>query len=86
MTGQGQNLDQLVLSMHRAAEAARCPLAKPLLLNVVQTMSITDVKNMQGVRRLAMRSGAAVAARRRHPAHYASAIYSIICRMDSHVG
>ncbi|HTN67719.1 MAG TPA: DUF4197 domain-containing protein [Burkholderiaceae bacterium] len=45
MTGQGQQLDELVLSMNRAAESA-VPLAKPLLLNAVKTMSITDAKNI----------------------------------------
>ena len=45
MTGQGQKLDELVLSMNRAAESA-VPLAKPLLLNAVKTMSIADAKNI----------------------------------------
>jgi len=45
MTGQGQKLDELVLSMNRAAESA-VPLAKPLLLNAIKTMSITDAKNI----------------------------------------
>ena len=45
MTGKGQQLDDLVVSMNRAAEAA-VPLAKPLLLNAVKSMSITDAKNI----------------------------------------
>lgn len=45
MTGQGQKLDDLVVSMNRAAEAA-VPLAKPLLLNAVKSMSVTDAKNI----------------------------------------
>ena len=45
MTGKGQQLDDLVLSMNRAAEAA-VPLAKPLLINAVKSMSITDAKNI----------------------------------------
>ena len=45
MTGTGQQLDDLVLSMNRAAEAA-VPLAKPLLINAVKSMSITDAKNI----------------------------------------
>ena len=45
MTGKGQQLDDLVVSMNRAAEAA-VPLAKPLLINAVKSMSITDAKNI----------------------------------------
>jgi hypothetical protein len=45
MTGRGQQLDDLVVSMNRAAEAA-VPMAKPLLLNAVKSMSITDAKNI----------------------------------------
>ncbi len=45
MTGRGQQLDDLVLSMNRAAEAA-VPLAKPLLLNAVKSMSVNDAKNI----------------------------------------
>ena len=41
MTGQGQKLDDLVVSMNHAAEQA-VPLAKPLLLNAVKSMSVTD--------------------------------------------
>lgn len=45
MTGQGQKLDDLVVSMNRAAESA-VPLAKPLLLNAVKSMSVSDAKNI----------------------------------------
>ncbi|MES2932569.1 MAG: DUF4197 domain-containing protein [Pseudomonadota bacterium] len=45
MTGSGQQLDDLVVSMNRAAEAA-VPLAKPLLLNAVKSMSVSDAKNI----------------------------------------
>ncbi|AMO93402.1 hypothetical protein CFter6_0677 [Collimonas fungivorans] len=45
MTGQGQKLDDLVVSMNHAAEQA-VPLAKPLLLNAVKSMSVTDAKNI----------------------------------------
>lgn len=45
MTGQGQKLDDLVVSMNRAAEAA-VPLAKPLLIDAVKTMSVTDARNI----------------------------------------
>ncbi len=45
MTGRGQQLDDLVVSMNRAAEAA-IPLAKPLLVNAVKSMSVTDAKNI----------------------------------------
>lgn len=45
MTGKGQQLDELVLSMNRAAEAA-VPMAKPLLVNAVKSMSLTDAKNI----------------------------------------
>jgi hypothetical protein len=45
MTGQGQKLDNLVVSMNHAAEAA-VPLAKPLLLDAVKSMSVTDAKNI----------------------------------------
>src|SRR5450830_685529 len=45
MTGQGQKLDELVVSMNRAAESA-VPLAKPLLINAVKSMSVTDAKNI----------------------------------------
>lgn len=45
MTGKGQQLDELVVSMNRAAEAA-VPLAKPLLVNAVKSMTLTDAKNI----------------------------------------
>ena len=45
MTGRGQQLDELVLAMNRAAESA-VPLAKPLLLDAVKSMSVTDAKNI----------------------------------------
>ena len=45
MTGQGQKLDDLVVQMNHAAESA-VPMAKPLLLNAVKSMSVTDAKNI----------------------------------------
>jgi len=45
MTGKSQQLDELVLSMNRAAEAA-VPMAKPLLINAVKSMTLTDAKNI----------------------------------------
>lgn len=45
MMGRGKKLDELVVSMNRAAESA-VPLAKPLLLNAVKSMSVTDAKNI----------------------------------------
>ena len=45
LTGKGQQLDDLVIQMNHAAEAA-VPLAKPLLLDAVKSMSITDAKNI----------------------------------------
>ncbi|MDP5009381.1 MAG: DUF4197 domain-containing protein [Glaciimonas sp.] len=45
MTGQGQKIDALIVSMNHAAEAA-VPLAKPLLLDAVKSMSVTDAKNI----------------------------------------
>ena len=45
MTGRGQQLDELVIAMNHAAEAA-VPMAKPLLLNVVKTMSVADAKQI----------------------------------------
>jgi len=45
MTGRGQQLDELEVAMNRAAESA-VPLAKPLLLNAVKSMTITDAKNI----------------------------------------
>jgi hypothetical protein len=45
MTGQPNKLDELELSMNRAAEAA-VPLAKPLLVNAIKSMTLTDAKNI----------------------------------------
>lgn len=45
MTGQGQKVDDLVVSMNHAAESA-VALAKPMLLNAVKSMSVTDAKNI----------------------------------------
>jgi hypothetical protein len=45
MSGRGQQLDELVVSMNRAAEAA-VPMAKPLLINAVKSMSVNDAKNI----------------------------------------
>lgn len=45
MAGRGQQLDDLVVAMNRAAEAA-VPLAKPLLLDAVKSMSVTDARNI----------------------------------------
>ncbi|MFD2272004.1 DUF4197 domain-containing protein [Undibacterium arcticum] len=50
MTGRGQHLDDLVVSMNRAAEAA-VPMAKPLLLKAVKSMSVTDAKKYPDWRR-----------------------------------
>ncbi|TXI20826.1 MAG: DUF4197 domain-containing protein [Roseateles sp.] len=41
MTGQGGRVDELVLAMNRAAEAA-VPVAKPLLVKAVRDMSVED--------------------------------------------
>ncbi|GAB3550612.1 DUF4197 domain-containing protein [Noviherbaspirillum agri] len=45
MTGYGRQLDELELAMNRAAEAA-VPMAKPLLLNAVKSMSVADAKRI----------------------------------------
>lgn len=45
MTGRGQQLDELVAAMNHAAEAA-VPLAKPLLMDAIRSMSIADAKNI----------------------------------------
>ncbi len=45
MTGQSNKLERLEESMNRAAEAA-VPLAKPLLINAIKSMSVTDAKNI----------------------------------------
>jgi hypothetical protein len=43
--GQGGRVDELILAMNRGAEAA-VPLAKDLLIQAVQTMSVTDAKGI----------------------------------------
>ncbi|MBY0454775.1 MAG: DUF4197 domain-containing protein [Burkholderiaceae bacterium] len=43
--GQGKRIDELVTSINRAAETA-VPMGKDLLVNAVQTMSVTDAKNI----------------------------------------
>jgi hypothetical protein len=45
MTGKGKQLDELVVQMNHAAESA-VPMAKPLLIDAVKSMSITDAKNI----------------------------------------
>lgn len=45
MTGKAQKLDDLVVQMNHAAEAA-VPMAKPLLMDAVKSMSVTDAKNI----------------------------------------
>lgn len=45
--GQGQQLDELVTAMNRAAEAA-VPQARDLLLGAVRSMSVWDAKNILG--------------------------------------
>jgi hypothetical protein len=45
LTGQAKKIDDLELAMNRAAESA-VPLAKPLLMNAVKSMTITDAKNI----------------------------------------
>jgi len=45
MMGQGKKVDELQTSMNHAAEAAVAQ-AKPLLLNAVKSMSVTDAKNI----------------------------------------
>lgn len=45
MAGLAPQLDELVLSMNRAAESA-VPLAKPLLLDAVKSMTVADAKNI----------------------------------------
>lgn len=45
MAGRGRQLDELEVAMNRAAEAA-VPMAKPLLLNAVKSMTVTDAKNI----------------------------------------
>lgn len=43
--GQGDKVDELLTTMNRAAEAA-VPMSRDLLLNAVQTMSVTDAKGI----------------------------------------
>lgn len=43
--GQGGRVDELITAMNRGAEAA-VPMAKDLLVNAVQTMSVTDAKGI----------------------------------------
>ena len=43
--GRGKQIDELEVAMNRAAEAA-VPLARPLLVNAVKTMTVTDAKNI----------------------------------------
>ena len=43
--GQGRHIDELVTSINRAAEAA-VPMGKDLLVKAVQTMTVTDAKNI----------------------------------------
>ncbi len=43
--GQGRRIDELVTSINRAAEAA-VPMGKDLLVKAVQTMTVTDAKNI----------------------------------------
>ena len=43
--GQGKRVDELTLSLNRAAEAA-IPMGKTLLVNAVRNMSVLDAKNI----------------------------------------
>ena len=43
--GQGKRIDELVVSINRAAEAA-VPMGKDLLVGAVQSMTVTDAKNI----------------------------------------
>ncbi len=45
MTGRGKDLDDLEVSMNRAAETA-VPMAKPLLLDAVKSMTVSDAKKI----------------------------------------
>ena len=45
MTGQGPKMDELIVSMNHAAEQA-VPMAKPLLIKAIKSMSVTDAKNI----------------------------------------
>lgn len=43
--GQGSRVDELLTAMNRGAEAA-VPMAKPLLMSAIQTMTLTDAKSI----------------------------------------
>ncbi|WP_019142583.1 DUF4197 domain-containing protein [Noviherbaspirillum massiliense] len=45
ITGHGKRLDELEVAMNRAAESA-IPMAKPLLLDAVKSMSVADAKRI----------------------------------------
>jgi hypothetical protein len=45
MTGQGKKVDELQVQMNHAAESA-VALAKPMLLDAVKNMSVSDAKNI----------------------------------------
>ena len=45
MTGHGEQLEELETAMNRAAEQA-VPLAKPLLVNAVKSMTLSDAKTI----------------------------------------
>jgi hypothetical protein len=45
MTGRGQQLDELEVAMNHAAEQA-VPMAKPLLVNAVKSMTVEDAKRI----------------------------------------
>lgn len=45
MTGQGKKVDELQVQMNHAAESA-VAIAKPMLLDAVRNMSVTDAKNI----------------------------------------
>ncbi len=45
MMGQGEKMDELIVSMNHAAESA-VPMAKPLLMNAIKSMSVSDAKNI----------------------------------------
>ena len=45
MMGKGKQLDDLEVSMNRAAESA-VPMAKPLLLDAVKSMTVSDAKKI----------------------------------------
>jgi hypothetical protein len=45
LSGQSKQLDELLIAMNRAAESA-VPMAKPLLLGAIKSMTLTDAKNI----------------------------------------